>query len=252
MPKNNKTLGIVPARYASSRFPGKPLVEIAGKSMVQLVWEQVNKSSRIDAAVVATDDERVYDHVISFGGQAVMTAAHHASGTDRCAEVAKMDKFSNFGLVVNIQGDEPFIHPAQIDLAVDLLVTNERFSISTLAVQITGEEELFDPNVVKTVFGLDGKALYFSRSAIPCFRNVEKGEWLSRGQFFKHPGLYAFRREALFKAAALPQSRLEMVESLEQLRWLENGIDIGVALTEKDTFSIDTPEDLARLALKAG
>ncbi|MCH2081118.1 MAG: 3-deoxy-manno-octulosonate cytidylyltransferase [Saprospiraceae bacterium] len=237
-----KTLGVIPARYASTRFPAKPLVDIAGKLMIQRVYEQVQKASLMDSVIVATDDQRIFDAVKSFGGQVEMTAEDHKSGTDRCAEVAQ--RHSAFDLVVNIQGDEPFINPSQIDKVIHALMDYEGVDISTLAKVIEEKDEIFNPNVVKVVFGAMQQALYFSRNPIPFVRNAEKTNWMQNATFFKHIGLYGFRRNVLLQLAHLPQGQLEQIESLEQLRWLENGYSIAVGLTQEETFGIDTPNDL--------
>lgn len=239
-----KTLGIIPARYASTRLPGKPLLEIAGKSIIQRVYEQAKKASLLDDVIVATDDERIFNHVLHFGGVVQMTADSHRSGTDRCAELAMV--LTNYNLIVNIQGDEPFIHPSQIDLAIQPLLDNDQFEIATLAKRITNQKEIFNPNIVKVVMNKAGKALYFSRSPIPYMRNVRENEWGKSGHFFKHIGLYAFRRDVLEQVAQLPGSSLESSESLEQLRWLENGFSIVVNKTELETIGIDTIEDLKK------
>ncbi len=247
VPKIRTSLGIIPARFASSRFPGKPLVDILGKTMIQRVYEQASQASQLDAIVVATDDERIFSHVQSFGGNVVMTSPTHLSGTDRCAEVTQQVEYSRFEIIANIQGDEPFLQPAQVDLAVNFLVSQPSgVSISTLLKKIENPADLFNPNVVKAVFDKAGNALYFSRQPVPFLREVAPENWLSQGEFFKHIGLYVFRREALLEISKLPPSRLELAESLEQLRWLENGYKIGVAVTEMETFGIDTPEDLAK------
>ena len=237
-----KTLGVIPARYASTRFPAKPLVDIAGKLMIQRVYEQVQKASLMDSVIVATDDQRIFDAVKSFGGQVEMTAEDHKSGTDRCAEVAQ--RHSAFDFVVNIQGDEPFINPSQIDKVIHALMDYEGVDISTLAKVIEEKDEIFNPNVVKVVFGAMQQALYFSRNPIPFVRNAEKTNWMQNATFFKHIGLYGFRRNVLLQLAHLPQGQLEQIESLEQLRWLENGYSIAVGLTQEETFGIDTPNDL--------
>lgn len=246
MVKNTKSLGIIPARFASTRFPGKPLVEISGKTMIRRVYEQASMSG-LSEVVVATDDKRIFNHVIDFGGNVVMTSPKHTSGTDRCAEVAALPEFADVEIIVNIQGDEPFIQPSQIDLATDVLIKNKNCPIATLAKQIEQAEALFNPNVVKVVFGENRQALYFSRSPVPYLRSVPEAEWLAQGRFFKHIGLYAFHREALLAVAALPPGQLERAESLEQLRWLENGYAIGVALTVIETTGIDVPEDLLKV-----
>lgn len=246
MDKITNSLGIIPARFASTRFPGKPLMDIGGKTMVQRVYEQACKSA-LGQVVVATDDPRIFDHVIGFGGTVVMTSDRHPSGTDRCAEVAALPQYANSQYIVNVQGDEPFIDPIQINLALELLVNNNELPIATLAKQLSPDTrlDLMDPNLVKVVFDKFQQALYFSRWPLPFQRNTERAEWLSNGIFYKHIGLYAFRREALLAVAQLPPSQLELAESLEQLRWLENAYPIGVALTEIESISIDSPGDLA-------
>ncbi|MCF8244813.1 MAG: 3-deoxy-manno-octulosonate cytidylyltransferase [Saprospiraceae bacterium] len=245
MAKITNSLGIIPARFSSTRFPGKPLVDIAGKTMIQRVYEQASKSS-LGKVVVATDDPRIFDNVLSFGGEVVMTSDRHLSGTDRCAEVAALPQFIDFQFVVNVQGDEPFIQPGQIDLALAPLVKNAGLPIATLAKQIDPKSnlDLTNPNLVKVVFDKQQRALYFSRWPMPFHRNLPKEKWLAMGLFYKHVGLYAFRRKVLLEVAMLPPSRLELAESLEQLRWLENGYPIGVALTEFEIISIDSPSDL--------
>lgn len=239
-----RTLGVIPARYASTRFPGKPLVNIAGKSMIQRVYEQVLKAEHIETCIVATDDKRIFNHVKAFGGQVAMTRLDHKSGTDRCAEVANI--FADFDLVVNIQGDEPFVDPAQIDQLILSLQNNPEAEIATLAKQIQEQEELFNPNVVKVVFNKRNEALYFSRSTIPHLRGQEQEQWLGKGRFFKHLGLYGFRRSVLLAIAKLPPGRLEQLEVLEQLRWLEEGYQIRIEKTKVETIGIDSPEDLER------
>lgn len=250
MAKITNSLGIIPARFASTRFPGKPLVEIAGKTMVQRVYEQASQS-KLGEVVVATDDQRIFDQVAAFGGKVLMTSDRHPSGTDRCAEVASLPQYADFQFVVNVQGDEPFIAPAQINTVLEFLVENERLPIATLAKQISPDSSLniFDPNMVKVVFDKNQQALYFSRWPLPFHRNLPalplgQENWLAKGQFYKHIGLYAFHREALLAIAKLQPSPLELAESLEQLRWLENGFPIGVALTELESISIDSPADL--------
>lgn len=296
-----KILGVIPARYASTRFPGKPLVDINGKSMIQRVYEQAKKCKSLAHVVVATDDERIFDHVMAFGGVAIMTAATHQSGTDRCAEVVEklnfalqtqnldsdeavvFDKITPkrvgiFTAVINIQGDEPFIQPEQIEKIADILrgslIKNEKleiknsndkthhdgvqtsqftlqtsnFDIATLVKRIDNQADIENPNVVKAVFGVNRQAVYFSRSPIPFLRNVDKTEWSKSGKFFKHIGLYGYKTSVLLDLARLNSSNLEQLESLEQLRWLENGYAIGVAETDLDTFGIDTPEDLKKIS----
>lgn len=238
-----KVVGIIPARYASTRFPGKPLAIIKGKTMIRRVCEQAWKS-KLDAVVVATDDVRIADEVMSFGGQYVLTDPNHCSGTDRCCEA--LDLLENqYDAVVNIQGDEPFIDPKQINLLVDL-VSREDTQLASLAKRIEDEEDLFSPNAVKVVMDKDDKALYFSRNPIPFMRNLERVEWLKKGVFYQHIGIYAYKAETLHQVAQMQPSSLEMSESLEQLRWLENGLSIHMAVTATENVSIDTPEDLAK------
>lgn len=245
-----KVLGVIPARYGSSRFPGKPLAMIGGKTMIRRTYEQVLKSS-LDAVVVATDDQRILDEVLGFGGRAVMTRTDHRSGTDRCNEALEhcaegCDGFNmgGFGAVVNIQGDEPFIDPRQID-QVATLIRRDDTAIATLARKITDPAMLDNPNVVKVVFGLQGNALYFSRHPLPFVRGAERGEWLSQADYHQHIGIYAYKSEVLRAIADMAPGRLEQAESLEQLRWLENGLSIRVAVTDiPNTIAIDTPDDL--------
>ncbi len=238
-------LAVIPARFASSRFPGKPLADIGGKTMIRRVYEQVQKSRQVDEAVVATDDERIFDHVRAFGGKVMMTRSEHPSGTDRCAEVAA--HFPQAKFVLNVQGDEPFVQPEQIDLLADTLSTRSNFSIVTLAKKIEQPEMVFNPNVVKVVFSETNGALYFSRHPIPFVRGAEPENWLSEQVFYKHIGLYGFHKTTLLQVARLSPTPLERAESLEQLRWLENGLRIAVGITELETIGIDTPEDLEKI-----
>lgn len=238
-----KVVGIIPARYNSTRFPGKPLALIQGKTMIRRVCEQA-WMSKLDAVVVATDDVRIADEVMSFGGQYVMTDPNHRSGTDRCREA--LDLLENqYDAVVNIQGDEPFIDPAQINLLVDL-ISREDTELASLAKRIDDEDDLFSPNAVKVVMDNKGKALYFSRNPIPFMRNVEKSDWLEKGIFYQHIGIYAYKSDALRQVAELQPTALEMAESLEQLRWLENGLSVRMAVTQSQNVSIDTLSDLAK------
>jgi len=238
-------LGVIPARFASTRFPGKPLVQIDGISMIQRVYAQSAQAKKIQELVVATDDNRILEHVTAFGGKAVLTSTTHPSGTDRCAEVARL--FPKATAVLNIQGDEPFIQPQQIDLLAETLLLSPGFGIATLAKRITRNEDLHNPNVVKVVFSQRKSAIYFSRQAIPYVRDREPKNWLAHHTFYKHIGLYAFRREALLQVAALPPTSLEQAESLEQLRWLDHGLQIAVGITEMESRGIDSPEDLLGL-----
>lgn len=238
-------LAVIPARYASTRFPGKPLVLIQGKSMIQRVYEQASKAKSVDAVVIATDDERIREHAQGFGAQVIMTRSDHPSGTDRCAEVVAYYPDARF--VLNIQGDEPFVQPEQIDLLADTLMKDGGCGIATLAKEIHQENVLFNSNVVKLVFSKDLEALYFSRHPIPFLRNAAPDQWLAQQVFYKHIGLYGFKKEVLAQISALEPSRLEMAESLEQLRWLENGFRIRVGITALETIGIDSPEDLEKV-----
>lgn len=240
-----KVIAIIPARYASTRFPGKPLAMLGGKTVIQRVWEQVSRV--IDDVAVATDDRRIADAVEAFGGRAVMTSPDHRSGTDRCYE-ACCKIGGEYDVVVNVQGDEPFIAPSQIR-ALAACFDDERTDIATLVKPFApsdGIEALENPNSPKVVLDSESRAVYFSRSVIPYLRGVERSEWLARHTFYKHIGMYAFRREVLREVTSLPQSSLEKAESLEQLRWIENGYKIGVGITDVETVGIDTPEDLVR------
>ncbi len=241
-----KFLGIIPARYASSRFPGKPLADMKGKPMIQRVYERVEGT--LDEVCVATDDARIAEAVRAFGGRAVMTSDRHRSGTDRCYE-AFQTLGGNYDVVVNIQGDEPFIHPEQIE-TLKACFADEGTQIATLVKPFKADDDfertLFNPNSPKVVVNKRGEAMYFSRSIIPYVRGKEYTEWLSSHVFYKHIGLYAYRAEVLREITRLPQSPLELAESLEQLRWLENGYRIKVGVTERETIGIDTPEDMAR------
>ena len=238
-----KVVGIIPARYASTRFPGKPLALIKGKPMIQRVYEQALKS-KLDAVVIATDDVRIADAVMDFGGQYVMTSPNHRSGTDRCCEALDLLK-TKYDAVVNIQGDEPFIDPKQIDLLVDLIVRDDT-PLASLAKRIDDADELFSPNAVKVVVNQEGNAMYFSRNPSPFMRNVDRDEWLVKGRFYKHIGIYAYKADVLHQVARMEPSALEQAESLEQLRWLENGLAIRMALSDAENISIDTPDDLHR------
>ena len=235
-----KVIGIIPSRYASTRFPSKPLAMIKGKTMIQRVWEQAWKS-KLDAVVVATDDMRIADEVLKFGGQYVLTDPNHRSGTDRCREALYMVE-GQYDAVVNIQGDEPFIDPAQINQVIELIGRDDT-QLASLAKRIEDEDELFSPNVVKVVMDKQGNALYFSRNPIPFMRNLDHDKWLQNGEFYKHIGLYAYKTETLCQIAEMQSTKLEMAESLEQLRWLENGLRIRMGVTQLESLSIDTQED---------
>lgn len=240
--QNLKFIGIIPARYASTRFPGKPLAMLGGKTVIQRVVNQV--STILHDVYVATDDERIFSTVESFGGKTVMTRADHKSGTDRICEA--LDKIGgNYDVVINIQGDEPFIQPSQIRTVMECF-DNPQTQIATLGKPFESIEAVENPNSPKIVLDNNSFAMYFSRSPIPFIRGKEKSEWLGSYTFLKHIGMYAYRTEVLREISALPQSSLEKAESLEQLRWLQNGYRIKVGLTDVETIGIDTPEDLAR------
>ena len=238
-----KVVGIIPSRYASTRFPSKPLQMIKGKTMIQRVWEQAWKS-KLDAVVVATDDMRIADEVLKFGGQYVLTDPNHRSGTDRCQEALYILE-DQYDAVVNIQGDEPFIDPAQINQVIELIGRDDT-QLASLAKRVEDEDELFSPNVVKVVMDKQGNALYFSRNPIPFMRNLDHDKWLQKGEFYKHIGLYAYKTETLCQIAGMQSTALEMAESLEQLRWLENGLKIRMGITQLESISIDTQEDLEK------
>ena len=245
MAKELKFIAIIPARYASTRFPGKPLALLGGKPVIQRVYERV--TSVIPNAVVATDDQCIFAAVESFGGKVVMTSENHKSGTDRCWE-AYQKQGEEYDVVINVQGDEPFIAESQLR-AIMACFEDEATDIATLVkpfVEEDGLAALKNPNSPKVVLDNASRAIYFSRSVIPYLRGVAEEEWLAKHTFYKHIGMYAFRRKALSEVTSLPQSTLELAESLEQLRWLENGYKIGVGITNVETVGIDTPEDLER------
>ena len=238
-----KVVGIIPARYASTRFPGKPLALIKGKPMIQRVYEQALKS-QLDEVVVATDDVRIADAVMDFGGRYVLTDPNHRSGTDRCREALDLlDK--QYDAVVNVQGDEPFIDPLQINQVMEL-ISRDDTQLASLAKKIVDEDELFSPNTVKVVMDKQGNALYFSRNPIPYMRNIDRSEWLKNGVFYKHIGIYAYKSETLRRIAEMQPTALEVSESLEQLRWLENGLDIRIGITDTENVSIDQPRDIEK------
>jgi 3-deoxy-manno-octulosonate cytidylyltransferase (CMP-KDO synthetase) len=240
-----KILGIIPARYASSRFPGKPLVDIGGKSMIQRVYEQAKKCYDLGDVVVATDDERIAEHVTAFGGAAVMTGDQHQSGTDRCAEVALFHP--EYDVIINIQGDEPYIDPEQIS-KLAACFNSPDVQLATLVKRVKTEQELHNSNTPKVIVNILSEAAYFSRSAIPHIRGERPENWLEFYHFFKHIGIYGYRADVLQHITKLPVSSLEKAESLEQLRWIENGYRIKVAETELETYAVDTPEDLDKLS----
>ena len=237
-----KFIGIIPARYASTRFPGKPLAMLGGRTVIQRVYEQA--TAILEEAYVATDDERIFQAVEQFGGRAIMTRADHKSGTDRIEEAAEKIG-TQADVIINIQGDEPFIQKSQIETLMHLF-DEPSTQIGTLGKRFESIEAAMNPNSPKIVTDKRGFALYFSRSIIPYVRGKEQSEWLQHFPYLKHLGLYAYRREVLQEVTQLPQSPLEIAESLEQLRWLENGYRIRVGLTDVETVGIDTPEDLQR------
>ena len=241
-----KIVGIIPSRFASSRFPGKPLIDLAGKSMIRRVYEQATKCDSLDEVIVATDDDRIYEEVLSFGGIAMMTSADHKNGTERCAEVAAKIEAD---YVVNIQGDEPFIKP-KIRKVCDILDGNTE--LGTLIKEIKDPEMLELPNIMKVITNVNNEAIYFSRTAIPYLRDVPRNIWLAHHTYYKHIGIYAYRKDILLDIVKLPASSLEVAESLEQLRWIENGHTIKVAETEDESVGIDVPEDVDRALFAEG
>jgi 3-deoxy-manno-octulosonate cytidylyltransferase (CMP-KDO synthetase) len=236
-----KVVVVIPARYGSTRLPGKPLVLLAGKPMIQRVYERAKMAQRADRVIVATDDERIVKAVEGFGGEATMTRTEHRTGTERVAEVAAHEQGDVF---VNVQGDEPLLDPGAIDVAVSSLLEEPLASIGTVATSIKTPGDIMDPNVVKAVLDFDGNAIYFSRAPIPWVRDTASKIQV---RHLKHLGLYVFQREALLEYPTLPQGELERIEQLEQLRWLENGWKIRVAEVEHDAVSVDVPEDVARV-----
>ncbi len=245
MDKALKFIVLIPARYASTRFPAKPLALLGGKPVIQRVYEQVAKV--ISSVAVATDDERIAAAVESFGGRAIMTSPDHQSGTDRCWE-AYQKVGEEYDVVINVQGDEPFIAESQLRAIMECF-EDEKTDIATLVKPFSeadGIEALENPNSPKVVLDKESRAIYFSRSVIPYLRGVEREDWLKQHTFYKHIGMYAFRSEVLREITSLPQSPLELAEKLEQLRWLENGYKSGVGISDVETVGIDTPEDLER------
>ena len=241
-------IGIIPARYASTRFPGKPLAMIQGKPMIQHVYERVSQMAQLTDAIVATDDDRIMDCVSAFGGKVMMTANTHKSGTDRCGEVVKklLEQGLHPDVVINIQGDEPSVEHTQIEQLIRCF-DDASVQIATLKKKIRSNDELLSPNAVKVVCDTNDNALYFSRFSIPYQRGIEQNLWLENHDYYKHIGIYAYRSETLLKLITLQQSELEKCESLEQLRWLDNGFKIRVKETNHENIAIDTPEDLLKL-----
>ena len=236
-----KVIVVIPARYGSTRLAGKPLISLAGKSMIERVYERAKLAARVNRVIVATDDERIVSAVEAFGGEARMTRSEHRTGTERVAEVAAREQGDVF---VNVQGDEPLLDPNAIDAAVNSLLEEPQASISTVATPIKTPGDIMDPNVVKAVLDFDGNAIYFSRAPIPWVRDTASTRVV---RHLKHLGLYAFQREALLEYPTLPQGELERIEQLEQLRWMENGWKIRVAEVEHDAVSVDVPDDVARV-----
>ena len=234
-------LAVIPARYASSRFPGKPLADLGGRTLIEHVYTAVTVTDLFDMVVVATDDERIYQEVERFGGLAVMTSPDHPTGTDRVAEASRF--YPEAEVIVNVQGDEPFVRADQLRELLAAFV-DERVAIATLATPITDEHQLLSPNVVKVVRDARGGALYFSRHAIPYLRDVPVGRWLEEGDHLQHLGVYAYRAKVLYEITKLPTSPIERAESLEQLRWLDAGFRIHVGLTDTPSIGIDSPADL--------
>jgi 3-deoxy-manno-octulosonate cytidylyltransferase (CMP-KDO synthetase) len=240
-------IGIIPARFASTRFPGKPLADIGGKIMIQRVYEQAAKV--LEYVVVATDDKRIETAVEGFGGRVVLTSASHRSGTDRCAEAVKVFQErtgKKIDVVLNIQGDEPFIQPAQLEILTSVFA-DPQVQIATLIKEITANEDIFNPNLPKVVLNKWKNAIYFSRSPIPFIRNYDKEVWLGIHKFYKHVGIYAYRTDILNEITKLEQSSLELAESLEQNRWIENGYTIRAELTPYETVSVDVPSDIEKI-----
>ena len=239
---NPSITGIIPARYGSSRFPGKPLVDIAGKSMILRVYTQALKVSALSQVIVATDDERIFREIERHGGRAIMTSSSHRNGTERCAEVASMMKSDYY---INIQGDEPYIHPESIETLASIL--DGTVELGTLVKKIENPEQLVDPTTMKVLFNQEMEAIYFSRQCIPFIRDFPQSQWLDHHNYFRHIGIYAYRADILKKIVQLPPSPLEIAESLEQLRWIENGFKIKLAKTNLESISVDTPDDLLKL-----
>lgn len=239
-----KILGIIPARYASTRFPGKPLIQILGKSMLQRVYEQAKKSKKLTDVIVATDDQRIAEHAVSFGAHVVMTKTEHPSGTDRSYE-AYLNTKTQYDYVINIQGDEPFIDPSQIDLLGE--ICDGKTELATLMIKCHDHSVLFDKGEVKITLNTNNEALYFSRMVIPFIKGVDEKEWHKHFNYYRHVGMYAYRTDILEKITKLKPSSLENAESLEQLRWLENGFKIKCAETLHDSHCVDTPEDVEKV-----
>jgi len=238
--------GIIPSRFASTRLPGKPLLIINKKSMIERVYTQVAKCLLLKEICVATDDHKIILEVLKFNGNAILTSESHTTGTERCLETAEKLSISNQDIVLNIQGDEPFIDPANIEKLISIFKKNPDVKIATLVCKIKKEDELFNPNCPKVVLDNSGKAVYFSRTTIPFVRDFPEENWITKNTFYKHIGIYAYRKDVLNSIVNLPQSTWEKAESLEQLRWLQNGFEIFVAEVEESGISVDTEEDLIK------
>lgn len=243
-----KVVAIIPARYASTRYPGKPLELIGNQSMIERVYRQASLCKQVHDVLVATDDKRIFDHVSSWGGKVVITSTEHVSGTDRCLE-AYLLHGCNHEIVLNVQGDEPFLDPNAITQLIELF-SDPDCTIGTLVRKIDTEEDLLNPSCVKAVLGKNNYALYFTRNPAPYIRQHEKNEWLSKHTFYAHIGIYGFRVQTLKQVCSLAPSALEKAESLEQLRWLENGYNVRAAVTSYHSFGIDTPEDMVKARKK--
>ena len=241
-----KIIGIIPSRYSSTRFPGKPLIDIEGKTMIQRVYEQSKECSLLTDLVVATDDERIYNHVKAFGGNVIMTSSTHTSGTERCFEIAEKLNTDCDDIIINIQGDEPFINPIQIELLISCF-NDASTDIATLYKKIISVADINNPNVVKVVKSFNSDAIYFSRSPIPFVRGSAIKDWISETNFYKHIGIYGYRQSILERIVNLSTGELEKAESLEQLRWLESGFKIKVKETDFESMAIDTPEDYFKM-----
>ena len=238
-----KIVGIIPSRYQSNRFPGKPLADVNGKSMIQRVYEQAKKAASLSKVVVATDDERIEQHVKDFDGEVIMTSTDHKCGTDRCFEALQKLNADDWDVVINIQGDEPFIHPGQIDELAGCFQSDE-VGIATLIKQINTTEELLNPNMPKVLLNKNKEAIYFSRTPLPFINGKDHSEWLKSHDYYKHIGIYGYKLDVLQQITRLEQSPLEIAESLEQLRWIENGFKITTAITVYESKGIDVPEDI--------
>jgi len=236
-----KILGIIPARFDSTRFPGKPLIDLAGKTMIERVYTQVKKSNALSGVVVATDDQRIFDTVKAFNGEAILTSKKHQSGTDRCAEVAK--KLVGYDVIINIQGDEPLIDPKQINLVANCFNDIDT-ELATLVKKIDKKEELFNYNTPKVLLSKKSEAIYFSRQVIPYLKNIAPEDFLNHYTFYKHIGIYGYRTSTLGMISKLKVSNLEKAEMLEQLRWIENGFKIKAAITKTESLAIDVPKDV--------